>query len=233
MPLFVVASPTFASVLWPLPFFPRERFQAGPFDEKTSMKYGYFDDPNREYVITNPKTPDQVDQLRGDAALRWVRRPHGRCSCCARAIRRSTASRKYIPQLPGSQFKGQHAVPALSRRRGLRSVLAALRAHARRLRELRVPRGARLHAAWITKFCGVRTEITRVRSDRRRRSTSQDVRITNETGEPLALDAIPVLEYTHFDALKQFTNADWVPQTMMCKAHRDGGQARARAVSRS
>ncbi len=26
-----------------------------------------------------------------------------------------------------------------------------------------------------------------------------------------------MVEYTHFDALKQFTNADWVPQTMQSK----------------
>src|SRR5690606_4962912 len=28
-----------------------------------------------------------------------------------------------------------------------------------------------------------------------------------------------VVEYTHFDALKQFTNADWVPQTMQSRAY--------------
>ena len=32
------------------------------------------------------------------------------------------------------------------------------------------------------------------------------------------MDVIPVVEYTHPDALKQFTNADWVPQTMQSKA---------------
>jgi cellobiose phosphorylase len=30
-----------------------------------------------------------------------------------------------------------------------------------------------------------------------------------------------VVEYTHFDALKQFTNADWVPQTMQSRANHD------------
>jgi cellobiose phosphorylase len=33
------------------------------------------------------------------------------------------------------------------------------------------------------------------------------------------LDAIPVVEFSHFDALKQLTNADWVPQTMQSKAY--------------
>jgi cellobiose phosphorylase len=37
----------------------------------------------------------------------------------------------------------------------------------------------------------------------------------------LEIDAIPTVEYTHPDALKQFTNADWVPQTMQSKAYGD------------
>ena len=34
----------------------------------------------------------------------------------------------------------------------------------------------------------------------------------------MELDVIPVLEYTHPDALGQLTNADWIPQTVQCKA---------------
>ena len=45
--------------------------------------------------------------------------------------------------------------------------------------------------------------------------------ITNQREEAVELDAIPLVEYTHFEALKQFTNADWVPQTMTSKATRD------------
>ncbi|NTV35617.1 MAG: glycosyl transferase, partial [Anaerolineaceae bacterium] len=37
------------------------------------------------------------------------------------------------------------------------------------------------------------------------------------TNAALHVDAIPVVEYTHPDALKQLTNADWVPQTMQSK----------------
>ena len=32
------------------------------------------------------------------------------------------------------------------------------------------------------------------------------------------MDVIPVVEYSHFDALKQLTNADWVPQTMQSRS---------------
>jgi len=50
----------------------------------------------------------------------------------------------------------------------------------------------------------------------------QEVSVTNLSHETVELDAVPVLEYTHFDALKQFTNADWVPQTMQSEVHDDG-----------
>jgi len=36
------------------------------------------------------------------------------------------------------------------------------------------------------------------------------------------VDAIPVVEYTHPNALMQFTNADWVPQTMVSQCVQDG-----------
>lgn len=46
----------------------------------------------------------------------------------------------------------------------------------------------------------------------------RDITVTNEGNDPVTADLIPVVEYGHFDALKQFTNADRVPQTMMSEA---------------
>ena len=48
----------------------------------------------------------------------------------------------------------------------------------------------------------------------------RDIRVTNIGNKPLELDLIPVVEFTHFDALKQYTNADWVPQTMTVDAEK-------------
>jgi cellobiose phosphorylase len=50
----------------------------------------------------------------------------------------------------------------------------------------------------------------------------RDIMVTNLSGEPLEVDAVPVVEYSHPDALKQFTNADWVPQTMQSAVFMDG-----------
>ena len=45
----------------------------------------------------------------------------------------------------------------------------------------------------------------------------REIKISNMNAEPCQVDAIPVVEYTHFDSLKQLTNADWVPQTMQSR----------------
>ncbi|GAH05202.1 unnamed protein product, partial [marine sediment metagenome] len=37
----------------------------------------------------------------------------------------------------------------------------------------------------------------------------------------LELDAVSVVEYTHFDAVRQFNNADWLPQTMQSRCIRE------------
>jgi cellobiose phosphorylase len=48
----------------------------------------------------------------------------------------------------------------------------------------------------------------------------QDIKITNISDKELHVDVVPVYEFTHFDALKQLLNADWVPQTMTLNAHK-------------
>jgi len=50
----------------------------------------------------------------------------------------------------------------------------------------------------------------------------RDIQISNISKKTIEVDAIPVVEYTHPDALKQFTNADWIPQTMQSRTEKDG-----------
>src|SRR4030065_674856 len=70
----------------------------------------------------------------------------------------------------------------------------------------------------VSDFYGIRTDVTIFvpLGDSR---VIRDYKFTNVGGQPIALDAVPVVEYTHPDALKQFTNADWVPQTMQSRVH--------------
>src|SRR6478609_9083054 len=183
------------------------------------MKYGYFDDQTREYVITNPRTPVKWINYVGTLAFGgFVDHTGGLLLCKGDpALNRIT---KYIPQLPGSQFKGHTLY--LRKRSGkgtqIFSPLFVPTLDAYDRFECRVGLG---YSHFNTEFYGVKSEI-RVFVPTGEAVLVQEVSLTNLSAEPIELDAVPLLEYTHFDALKQFMNADWVPQTMMSEAHDDG-----------
>ncbi|MBI5959100.1 MAG: glycosyl transferase [Chloroflexi bacterium] len=184
------------------------------------MQYGYFDDVNREYVITNPRTPVKWINYVGTLAFGgFVDHTGGSLICKSDPSLNRIV--KYIPQLPGSEFKGETLyirfpqgmnykvfspffVPTLDRYDRF---------------ECHVGLG---YSRFVSEFYGIRTEVI-VFVPTGADCVIRDIRITNLTGSPLELDVIPVVEYTHFDALKQFTNADWVPQTMQSKAQRIEG----------
>ncbi|MEO8905239.1 MAG: glycosyl transferase, partial [Polyangiaceae bacterium] len=190
------------------------------------MKYGYFDDQNREYVITNPRTPVKWINYVGTLGFGgFVDHTGGLLLCKGDpALNRIT---KYIPQLPGSQFKGQtlylrkRAPGAAAQTSQVFSPLFVPTLDAFERYECRVGLG---YSKFITEFYGVRTELT-VFVPTNDQVLVQEVSVTNLNAEAIELDAVPLVEYTHFDALKQFTNADWVPQTMQSEVH-DGGAGR-------
>jgi cellobiose phosphorylase len=181
--------------------------------------YGYFDDERREYVITNPKTPVKWVNYVGTMKFGGIVDHTGGSLLCKDdpALNRIV---KYIPQLPSSEFKGE---TLYLRARGAEGqkvfspfFVPTLDAYDRF--ECHVGLG---YNRWITEFYGIRAEIT-VFVPRGETVALRDVKITNLRKEAVEVDAIPVVEYTHFDALKQFNNADWVPQTMQSKAVKDG-----------
>ena len=76
------------------------------------------------------------------------------------------------------------------------------------------------YTKWVVEAYGLKTEIT-VFVPQGAQTVLQDIRVTNISGKDLEVDVIPVYEFTHFDALKQLTNADWVPQTMTVNAYKE------------
>jgi cellobiose phosphorylase len=181
------------------------------------MKYGYFDDRSREYVITTPKTPVKWVNYVGTMKFGGIVDHTGGSLLCKDdpALNRIV---KYIPQLPSSEFKGETLYLRLKEAGGYRVFspffVPTLDPYQRF--ECRVGLG---YTRWVTEFHGVRSEIT-VFVPNGASAVLRQVRITNLRDEAIELDAIPVVEYTHFDALKQFNNADWVPQTMQSRALR-------------
>jgi len=75
----------------------------------------------------------------------------------------------------------------------------------------------------VSEFYGVRTEVT-IFIPKHDEIELRDIKVTNKSGKELEIDIIPVVEYTHPDALKQLTNADWCPQTMCSEMYADGEQ---------
>ncbi len=186
------------------------------------MKYGYFDDANREYVITNPKTPVKWVNYVGTMRFGGIVDHTGGSLLCKDdpALNRIV---KYIPQLPASDFKGETLYLRVKEQGRYRvfSPFYVPTLDPYDLYECHVGLG---YSHYKSEFYGIRSEIT-VFVPRGATTCVRRVKITNLRKEPVSVDAIPVVEYTHFDALKQFNNADWVPQTMQSKALRepDGG----------
>ncbi|MGC9358061.1 MAG: GH36-type glycosyl hydrolase domain-containing protein [Anaerolineae bacterium] len=129
---------------------------------------------------------------------------------------------KYIPQLPDADFKGTTLYLRVPEDGGYRVFSAfytpTLDTFDRY--ECRVGLG---YSRIVTEFYGIRTEVT-IFVPLGASCEIRDVRVTNLRDGPVEIDAIPVVEYSHPDALKQFTNADWVPQTMQSRVvEEDGG----------
>lgn len=175
------------------------------------MQYGYFDETHREYVIINPETP--VSWINYIGSLQFggfVNQTGGMLICKGDpALNRIT---KYIPQLPASDFKGSTLYIRFLQNGGYKffSPFYVPTLDAYDHYECRVGLG---YSRIVSEFYGVRTDVTMFvpAGDSR---VIWDIRVTNLTEATQTLDVIPVVEYTHPDALKQFTNADWVPQTM-------------------
>ncbi|VGO14514.1 Cellobiose phosphorylase [Pontiella desulfatans] len=182
------------------------------------MKYGYFDDDKREYVITNPKTPVKWTNYVGTLAFGGIVDHTGGSLICKGdpALNRIT---KYMPQLPSSQFKGEGMYLRIKEGDGYKifSPFFVPTLDAYDKYECHVGLG---YQRIVSEFHGIRTEVA-IFVPPGEHVVVRDINVTNLRKEVVELDVIPVVEFSHFDALKQYTNADWVPQTMTVDAERN------------
>lgn len=183
------------------------------------MRLGHFDVKNREYVITDPKTPVKWINYIGTREFGgFVDHTGGALICKADpTFNRIT---KYIQQMPSSDFKGETLYLRLHLDGGTRVYSPFFVPGLDPLDRFECHVGLG-YTRILSEYLGVRLEATIFvpRGDSRE---VRDIHITNISSSPLRLDAIPVVEYTHPDALLQFTNADWLPQTMQSRAVNDG-----------
>lgn len=187
------------------------------------MQYGYFDDAAREYVITNPKTPVKWINYIGTLGFGgFVDHTGGALVCKGDPSLNRIV--KYIQQMPGSDFRGE-TLYIRFKQNGKYKVFSpffvpTLDKYDKF--ECHVGMG---YTRIISEFYGIRTECT-IFVPIDEQVEIRDIRVTNISNEEMQIDVIPVVEYTHFDAVKQFTNADWVPQTMTSRCHTDNNSLR-------
>ncbi|MCL4395215.1 MAG: glycosyl transferase, partial [Chloroflexi bacterium] len=184
------------------------------------MSYGYFDDAAREYVISDPKTPVRWINYVGTRAFGGFVDHTGGALVC-RGDPALNRILKYIPQLPASSFNGQTLYLRVKRADGYQ-VFAPYFVPGLDpldLFECRVGLG---YTRIVSELYGIRTDAT-IFVPLGGNCMIGDIRLTNLSLRHVELDAIPVVEYTHPDSLKQLTNADWVPQTMQSRALDLGG----------
>lgn len=182
------------------------------------MKYGYFDDRNREYVITNPKTPVKWINYIGTLSFGgFVDHTGGAIICKGDPSLNRIV--KYIQQMPSSEFKGETLYIRFKDKDEYKifSPFFVPTLDKYDLYECHVGLG---YTKIISEFYGIRTECTIFVPIEEPREI-RIVKVTNKSGREMEIDAISVVEYTHFDAVKQFNNADWVPQTMQSRCIRE------------
>ena len=186
------------------------------------MQYGYFDDNAREYVITNPKTPVKWINYVGTLAFGgFVDHTGGALLCKGDpSLNRIT---RYVTQLPASEFKGETLYLRVKNGEGytlFSPYFVPTLDHLDHF-ECRVGLG---YSRIISSFKGIGVDAT-IFVPLDESVELRLITVTNQSKTAREVDCVPVVEYSHPDALKQFSNADWVPQTMQSKYVRgDGGR---------
>jgi len=179
-------------------------------------KYGYFDDDRKEYVITNPHTPVKWINYIGTLAFGGFIDHTGGSLICKGDPAENRIT-KYIPHLPASDFRGETLYLRINENNTYKvfSPFYVPTLDSCDLYECHVGLG---YNRIITQVQGIRTQVT-IFVPLDGSQVIRDIQITNQRDTPCHIEAIPVVEYTHPQAIKQFNNGDWVPQTMQSQVH--------------
>jgi cellobiose phosphorylase len=183
------------------------------------MQYGYFDETQREYVITDPRTPVKWINYVGTRSFGGFVDHTGGALICKDdpTFNRIT---KYVQQMPSSDFKGETLYLRIGEGGGY-SLLSPFFVPSLNVLERFECHVGLGYTRIVTEVGGLRTDCT-ILVPLEGTCELRDIQVTNLRRSTVAVDVIPVVEYTHPDALRQFTNADWVPQTMQSHAVQQG-----------
>jgi len=183
-----------------------------------ARNYGYFDDARKEYVLLNPATPIKWCNYVGALEFGGIVDTTGGTVLCKGdpALNRIT---KYISQMPASDFKGS-TIYICIREKDRSRILSPFVVPTCTVWDKWECRIGLSYTKWTVEGFGLRVKIT-VFVPSKSHTLIQDITVENISNKAMEVDVVPVYEFSHFDALKQLTNADWVPQTMTLEAHKE------------
>jgi cellobiose phosphorylase len=179
------------------------------------MQLGYFDPASREYVITDPRTPVKWINYIGTRAFGGFIDHTGGALLCRDDPTYNRITR-YVQPMPASDFKATTVYLRLHGPRGFRLFAPFFLPTLDPLERFECHVGLGYNR-WISEHLGWRSEITVFVPPGECVQVS-DIRATRLADPPESIDVIPLVEYSHPDAMMQFTNADWLPQTMQSRA---------------
>jgi cellobiose phosphorylase len=183
------------------------------------MKFGDFYPEKREYVITDPRTPVKWINYIGTRDFGGFVDHTGGALICKDdpSFNRMT---KYLQQMPSSDFKGETLYLRLHTDDGFVvfspfyvPTLQPLDRY-----ECHVGLG---YMRIVSEIYGLRCDVT-IFVPKGEHCEVRSIKISNIGEAPQTVDVIPLVEYTHPNALQQFTNADWIPQTQQSWMVKDG-----------
>jgi cellobiose phosphorylase len=184
---------------------------------KAASSFGYYDDAAREYVVTDPRTPTKWVNYIGTLDFGGFVDQTGGLNVCKRdpANNRITG---YKIDTPQNAMRGNTLYCRIRNAKGGYTVFSPFYTPTLTPYEKFECRMGLGYNRWIVRMHGLEIEI-KMFVPAGASQVVTDARVRNlSAGKTVQVDVIPLVEFSHPDALKNLTNADWVPQTMKGKA---------------
>jgi len=184
---------------------------------KLGSPFGHYDEDAREYVVTDPRTPTKWVNYIGTLDFGGFVDQTGGLNICKKdpANNRITS---YKIDTPANAMRGNTLYCRIKNAKGGYTVFSPFFTPTLTPYDKFECRMGLGYNKWIVRMHGLEFEI-KMFVPAGASQVVTDMLVRNVSApRNVQVDVIPLVEFSHPDALKNLTNADWVPQTMKGKA---------------
>jgi cellobiose phosphorylase len=184
---------------------------------RDETSFGHYDDAAREYVVTDPRTPTKWVNYIGTLDFGGFVDQTGGLNICKKdpANNRITG---YKIDTPQNAMRGNTLYCRIKNADGAYTVFSPFFTPTLTPYDKFECRMGLGYNKWLVRMNGLEFEI-KMFIPAGASQVVTDVKVRNISApKNVQVDVIPLVEFSHPDALKNLTNADWVPQTMKGKA---------------